>query len=238
MEKHLSLIKNDLARTEKRRLPRFPFCYLTFKPEHNSRNVFEVMDISYSGMKIALKLGEHGLSCGESLSGNIHWSKSQAKIEATVVWVDKNLVGVEFTQNPVVKNSLNQMLSVKNIVAHLKPLHQNNLGMNLPVNLKIWLRADGPIELFVWQHKNGEISRFQFIMLTSVIEWSDGEGLSSGVVKAKKSFETPLLSEDEFIFDMDKVLDLDKVAFASALTREIDSDLLSSDVKAFIGLKL
>jgi hypothetical protein len=55
MPKHLQLVESDFETIEKKKLPRFPFCYLTFKPHDYQEHVFEVRDISHSGMQLELK---------------------------------------------------------------------------------------------------------------------------------------------------------------------------------------
>ena len=74
MERHLNLVKSDFERLEKRILPRFPICYLTFKAsEEGSNRVFEVKDISDTGMQLALRDGEHSIEKGSSIKGTIRW---------------------------------------------------------------------------------------------------------------------------------------------------------------------
>ena len=72
MERRFNLIKSDFEKHEKRVLPRFPFCYLTFKSDETSR-VYEVKDISYTGMQLALKDDEHNFKEDSALKGHIHW---------------------------------------------------------------------------------------------------------------------------------------------------------------------
>ncbi len=63
MLRQFNLIKNDAALREKRVLPSFPFCFMIFRPVQKSGNnhthVYEVKDISHSGMQLALKDGIH-----------------------------------------------------------------------------------------------------------------------------------------------------------------------------------
>ena len=58
MARHLNLVQSDFEQLEKIVFPRFPFCYLTFKCDEYDTHVFEVKDISQTGMQLALKNGE------------------------------------------------------------------------------------------------------------------------------------------------------------------------------------
>jgi hypothetical protein len=236
MERHLNLIKSDFISDEKRKLPRFPFCYLVFKSKSN--RVFEIKDISFSGMQIALKSGDHELKVGDTLGGEIHWAKSQVSIVGKVVWANPQALGVEFPKTSKVLDSLDQLLSVQNIVANLKPLHREEFGLELPANLKYWLRADGPIELFIWKHADGELARFQLILMENFVEWQDGKGVTSGRTKSKRSLETPLWSEDEFVFEFDQQIDINKIQFARSVIANIAEELLPKNVIDFLSLKL
>jgi hypothetical protein len=236
MERHLNLVKSDFVADEKRKLPRFPFCYLVFKSKSN--RVFEIKDISFSGMQIALKSGEHNYKVGDTLGGDIHWANSQVNILGKVVWANSLNLGVEFPKTTKVLDSLDQLLSIQNIVTNLKPLHREEFGLELPANLKYWLRADGPIELFIWKHADGELSRFQLILMENFVEWQDGKGVCSGRTKSKRSLETPLLSEDEFIFEFDQQIDINKIQFARSVITNIAEDLLPKSVINFLSLKL
>ena len=78
MERHLNLIKTDFEQTEKRIFPRFPFSYLTFKSSNDGANkhVFEIKDISYTGMQLCLKDGGHDFTPGNTIGGTVHWQKA------------------------------------------------------------------------------------------------------------------------------------------------------------------
>lgn len=239
MHRHLNLIKSDYAQREKRKLPRFPFCYLTFKSNAiESNHVFEVKDISFSGMQIALKNGEHGHAQGDLLSGKIHWSKSEVEISGKIVWSNESHLGIEFPKTQKVQNELQELLSIENIVSKLRPLHREEYALDLPINLKYWLRADGPIELFVWQHGHGELAKVQLILMENFVEWQDGVGLATGKTFSKRSLETPLNAEDEFEFELDSQIDLDKLDFAKRFMAAVGEDLLPQKVIDFIRFKL
>ena len=57
MERHLSLIKTDYQEMEKRVFPRFPFGLMMFRESSSEKKVFEVKDISLTGMQISIKDG-------------------------------------------------------------------------------------------------------------------------------------------------------------------------------------
>ena len=99
MERHLNLIKTDFEQTEKRIFPRFPFSYLTFKADSTSseRNVFEIKDISYTGMQLCLKDGGHDFTPGRQINGTVHWQKASLDTIGTVKWVSGSRIGVEFS---------------------------------------------------------------------------------------------------------------------------------------------
>lgn len=100
----------------------------------------------------------------------------------------------------------------------MRPIHNSGLEMEMPSNLKYWLRADGPAEIFVWHHNDGEVSRFQVILLDRFLEWEDGKGLKTGEVMGKKDLDTPLVQEDEFLFRFNDQIDEDILSFARALS--------------------
>ena len=205
MDNHLILIKNDDYKVEKRILPRFPFSYLTFKgSKRGLDHVFEVVDISFTGMQIALKAGNHTYAIDEEIEGIIHWRKVYLKVKGTVKWLKEEHLGVGFSKTKGLKKSVQDFLSVDNIVASMWPVHETEWGLGLPCNLKYWLRADCPVEIFVWQHKDGELSRFQMVMIDSFVEWEDGKGVRTGAILGHRNLETPLSWEDEFTLKMDE----------------------------------
>lgn len=240
MDRHLNLIKNETSTEEKRVLPRFPFCYLTFKLKDEKGEIsraFEVKDISFTGMRIELKNGDIGLNKKDEVSGTLHWSGVNSDIGGRVVWISGNQLGVEFIKNPRVEENIKTFLSIENIVKQMKPLHQTELGLELPANLKYWLRADGPMEIFVWCHSDGELSKIQFVFMDIFVEWEDGQGLKSGVVTQKKSLDTPLINEDEFTFQIDEPFDEAKLQFASKVTSLLTDKHMTQDAISFLKRK-
>lgn len=235
MERQFNLIKNDLGKHEKRVLPRFPFCYLTFKSQ---KQVFEVKDISFSGMQMALKNGTVNYKSGDKLTGTIHWIGKELNLEGQVVWVTDHRAGVEFTHNPSFDKQIQDFLSVKNISQSFKPLHKANIGLEIPARLKYWLRGDGPMEIFVWQHGDGELSKFQILLMEHFVEWEDGQGLKTGRALSKRNMDTPLITEDEYLFAIDDENDQSKVNFALEVLKNIPAGHLNPEVTEFLRLKM
>jgi hypothetical protein len=235
---HLSLVKSGTEVLEKRTFPRFPFSFLTFKALHNDENrVFAVRDINYQGMQLTLKNGGHQYRVGDLLTGALHWKKVSTNVEGKVVWVKGERLGVSFEETKT-QEDLKSFLCVDNIVASFRPLHKEELGIELPSNLMCWLQADGPMEIFVWRHTDGEISGFHIILMDTFIEYVDGKGLRSGVIPASRDVETPLNSEEEFEFLVDEKLDQDKLNFAREIIKNIPENFCSDKTRDFLSLKV
>jgi hypothetical protein len=192
MERRFNLIKSDFEKHEKRILPRFPFCYLTFKADDTSR-VYEVKDISHTGMQLSIKDDQHTFAEEGSVKGSIHWLGKNLDIAGTVKWVTSNRMGVEF-----------------------------------------WLRSDGPVELFIWQHGDGEIAKIQILFMETFVEWEDGAGLKTGRTLSKRNVDSPLINEDEWIFKLDSGIDEEKLARVKDLVNLISDELLPSEMKTFL----
>ena len=247
MGRHLNLVQSDFEKLEKRVLPRFPFCYLTFKEERrmdsgnngqDNFHVFEVKDISHSGMQLALKSEESGKTAGEDLAGEIHWLGKSLKVAGKVKWAKENRLGIEFANLPKLRDEVNQFLNVEHFARSLKPLHKEELGLELPPKLKYWLRADGPVEIFVWRHNDGELAKFQILIMENFIEWKDARGIETGRVISKRDIDTPLISEDEFVFKPDAGIDDEKVEKARKLVSLVEPDFLGADAIDFLLMKL
>jgi len=238
MSRHLNLVKSDLEQLEKKVFPRFPFCYLTFKSSQYDTHVFEVKDISQTGMQLSLKNGEHPLKESEQIHGVLHWGKNKLEISGDVKWTTDKRLGVEFSNKPSLRTNVTDFLSVENFASSLKPIHKMDYGVELPARLKFWLRSDGPVELFVWKHNDGELSRFELLIMENYIEWADGQGLKTGRILSKRDIDTPLINEDEFVFKIDEVIDDEKIELCQTLIKEFDPELITSDTLDFIKLKL
>lgn len=238
MDRSFSLIKTGYQDVEKRVFPRFPFTYLTFKGTESDAKVFEVKDISFTGMQLCLKDGGHGYQEGNDLSGSLHWRNACLDINGIVQWVSGQRIGIRFSEDKKLNENLQEFLSIDNILSRMRPVEQGVLGLELPANLKCWLQADGPVEVFVWQHSDGEISKFQILMMESFIEYQDGKGLKTGRVMTKRDMDTPLMTEDEFVFEMDEGLDMNKLQFAKDIVEALPNEYLSNSVEEFLRLKL
>ncbi|MFY7992138.1 MAG: PilZ domain-containing protein [Bacteriovoracaceae bacterium] len=236
MERRFSLIKSDFEKHEKRILPRFPFCYLTFKSEQSAR-VLEVKDISLTGMQIRLK-EELNWAIDEGISGTIHWLGRALPVQGNVKWVTNNRLGIEFVKKQDQLTKIQNFLSFDEIVKNLKPLHKVESGLELPARLKYWLRSDGPVELFVWQHADGELSKFQILLMENFLEWEDGAGLKTGRILSKRNIDTPLINEEELVFKIDQDIDLTKVGSVKELVGQLPGALLSQEVQHFLMRQL
>lgn len=237
MERRFNLIKSDFEKHEKRVLPRFPFCYLTFKSDDNSR-VFEIKDISHTGMQLALKDDGHEFKEDSALRGHIHWLGKNLDISGTVKWHTKHRIGVEFLKKRDVLEKIEDFLQMEQMVKRLKPLHKVSEGLEIPARLKFWLRCDGPVEVFVWQHGDGEMAKAQILFMETFVEWEDGMGLKSGRILSKRNVDSPLLTEDEWVFQMDQDVDVKKLERVKQLISHITDDLLPSEVKTFLARQL
>lgn len=238
MTKHLNLVESDFETLEKRILPRFPFCYLTFKCAQSSDHVFEVKDISYSGMQLSLKDGTHDINKDQKINGKINWSGQVLELSGNVAWSTDMRLGVEFSTSQSSREAIEQFLEVGKLSHHLKPVHLVDYGVEMPARLKFWLRADGPVELFVWQHNDGELAKFQILIMENFVEWEDVVGLKTARVISKRDVDTPLINEDEIVFKIDPALDDHKISRAGDLIKGISEESLPSHVLAFIKMKL
>lgn len=237
MDRRFNLIKSDFEKHEKRVLPRFPFCYLTFKSDDTSR-VYEVKDISHTGMQISLKEEVHIFEADSVLKGSIHWLGKNLDIAGTVKWSTSKRLGVEFLKRREVIEKVQDFLDIKEIIKRLKPLHKVDGGLEIPPRLKYWLRSDGPVEIFVWQHGDGEIAKIQVLFLEVFVEWEDGSELKTGRILSKRNVDSPLLSEDEWVFKIDQDLDGEKLKKVKELISLIPHDLLPAEAQTFMVRQL
>jgi hypothetical protein len=235
---HLNLVQSDFEQLEKKVFPRFPFCYLTFKCDEYDTHVFEVKDISQTGMQLALKNGEHNISEEKKINGTINWAGISLEVACEVKWTTQNRLGVEFSHKPSHRESINAFLSVQNFAKSLKPIHKMEFGFDVPPKLKYWLRSDGPVEVFVWQHSNGEFAQFEILMMENYIQWKDGAGLKTARIMSKRDVDTPLITEDEFVIKVDPVIDDSKIDLACTLINEMDPSLLTDQTVDFMKMKL
>jgi hypothetical protein len=237
MERRFNLIKSDFEKHEKRVLPRFPFCYLTFKADETSR-VYEIKDISHTGMQISLKDNGHQFSADAGLKGSIHWLGKSLDIAGTIKWSTANRLGVEFHKKREIMEKVQDFLQMEELVKRLKPVHKLDEGLEIPARLKYWLCSDGPVEIFVWQHGDSEIAKFQILFMEIFVEWEDGAGLKTGRILSKRNVDSPLLSEDEWMFQIDANISEEKLGRTKRLVNLVSDKLLPFDAKSFITRQL
>lgn len=238
MNRHLNLVESDFEHLEKRILPRFPFCFLTFKRSNEDSHAFEVKDISNSGMQLCLKMGIHKLKEGDAICGFLRWGQRELEIQGHIKWATKMRLGVEFSNGASARDEVNQFLKLEHIAKMLKPVHKLDYGIEIPAMLKYWLRSDGPVELFIWLHPHGELARFQILIMENFVEWEDGIGIKTARVISKRDRDTPLISEDEFVFQIDPQNDEEKIFKATTLVGHLESEHLTADVIEFLKIKL
>ncbi|QDK41555.1 hypothetical protein DOM21_08835 [Bacteriovorax stolpii] len=238
MERHLSLIKTDYQELEKRVFPRFPFGFMIFKEASGAKMVFEVKDISLTGMQLSFKDGTHDYKVGSKIEGELHWRGINVSIKARIQWVREASLGLAFDSSISFEEKMRSFLSFDNIVSHIKPLHKTDMSIDLPNNLMFWLKADGVLDLYVWEHASAGISRFQILMMEHFIEWEEGVGLKTGRVMTQRDLDTPLSLEDEFVFQIDDSAVAEKIEMALGVVRKISDDHLPTDAKEFLIYKL
>lgn len=232
---HLKLVENAPNPFEKRKIPHFPFSFLTFKNLGKSSNqVFEVREISLTGTQLLLKDGKLDLVPGQEIEGELHWKGKSLKVKGSVVWVRDRRLGVLFNN----KFGLSEFLKIENVIDAMQALHKNSLNIEYPSNLKYWLHSDGPVEILIWDHQDGEWSEFQIVYFKNLIEWIDGSGVKTGVVLTRRNSETSVFEEEEFLFQIDRETDSAKIKDIFPLLDQIPNDFLPSDVINFLKLKL
>jgi len=234
----LNLIKNPNADFEKRILPRFPLTLMTFRADQFEGHSFEVRDISYSGMQLVLKDGSHGLCIGDNISGVLMWAGQKLKMKGSVRWCDRKKIGLMFdTTNGLVKDVKN-FLGTDILASRMRPLHNGAFEMEIPSDLKYWLKSDGPAELFVWQHRDGELARFQFILMDKLIEWVDGTGLRTGKVVRNQEVEAPHAYQEELDFHIDQSPCLESLTMAKNILSKISATSLPKEAVDFLTIKM
>ena len=159
-------------------------------------------------------------------------------IKAKIQWVREASLGISFDTSISFEEKMRSFLSFENVVAHIKPLHRSELAIELPNNLKYWLKADGVLDLFVWEHTTEGVSRFQILFMEQFIEWEEGLGIKTGKVMTQRDLETPLSLEDEFTFQIDNSVNTEKVEMALGVVRKISPDHLPLEAREFLVYKL
>ena len=189
-------------------------------------------------MQLGLKMGNHQLKNSDAIHGHIRWGNRELEINGHVKWTTDMRLGVEFSTGASSRTEVEEFLRLEHIAKMMKPVHKLDYGVEIPAMLKYWLRADGPVEVFVWLHPHGELARFQIVMMENFVEWQDGKGLTTARVISKRDIDTPLISEGEFVFQLDPQNDEDKIFKATTLVSHLSTDVMTSDVIQFLKIKL
>ncbi|MEI8346000.1 MAG: PilZ domain-containing protein [Pseudomonadota bacterium] len=242
MERHFDLIKNTANNVEKRLFPRFPFYYLLFKDnKKGEERIFEVQDISITGMQLGLKDGAHNHQQGDRLEGTLYWKGQSIEICGEVKWGVGLRLGILFDPKAQkLQQHLKEFFSPENVVKNLRlvSLESDTSQMEYPSNLKYWIHAGRAMEIFIWKHLDGELSRFQILFLKEFVEWEDGKGLFTGKILNSRCHDTPLTSEDEFVLSMDEGVDQEKMEWARHIIAHIPGEVLPTDAINFLKVKL
>ena len=70
------------------------------------------------------------------------------------------------------------------------------------------------------------------------MEWEDGQDLKTGRILSKRNVDSPLLSEDEWVFKMDPDADVEKLNKVKELIGLIPQEQLPTEVKTFMVRQL
>ena len=237
----LSLIKNDRIR-EKRVVPRFPLKTMAWKCESISSHALLVKDISYTGMQIGCAGEVERLIIGETYKGILKWGGDHLELKGKVRWVKNEqgstVFGVEFDTSNGLAVELKNFLRIGQISKRMRLINRDDFSVETPSDLKYWLKSDGPGEIFFWQHRDGEFSKIQLLILDKLIEWIDGEGLKTGLLVENRNIESPLSPKEEILFDMDEQIDLESLQLARDLISDLPNELIPDNVMQFLRRKV
>lgn len=211
MERQLNLVGNLKKSQEKRQLPRFPLCYLTFKLD-GAEHVFEVKNISYSGMQLTNpEKNVSSFKVGDNLKGTISWHGRKDQLKGSVKWIKDANMGIAFENAS--KDKIENFLSLEQIANNLRPAHLYQKSVTIPADLSYWVRSDGPVDVCVWKYAHNEAyQKFQVVLMDTIVEWVDGIGVRTGQVFTKRNLETPLFDEDEIVIEFDNRVDQSKLS--------------------------
>lgn len=247
MEKHLNLIKNTEDSIEKRVFPRFPFQALHFRPQNNCKDQFtplEISNISSTGMKISGVVSENIFQHSQQLEGEILGRGIKIPVHGKIVWAREYKNGwewgVEFCSKTQSAQLFGDLFSLQKAAQQLRSVHScaQESDFILPGDLKYWLKGDGTVEVFIWQHPDGEFSRFHILFFNTMVEWEDGKGLKTAELLDHRERETPLSPEDEFTFSFDHTPCREKIASTLKLVEMISPSVLPENASDFLCLKL
>lgn len=239
MERQLELITN-VKKIEKRLLPRYPISTLLFKDSSkNASHVYEVIDISLSGMQLHCKDSDYikNYTEGDHLEGELRWKGKEIFIYGQVRWINSLNMGIEFDSLRTPLSERTSFFSIDNFICSLKHVPRDDIN-HYPRDLKYWLRSDGPLEVFVWEHRDREIQRFQIVYLDDFLEWEDGVGIRTGKIIGKKRIETPLTIEDEVTLNIDHSLRVGVFDISKRVLDSISEKLISPRISELMRIKL
>ncbi len=237
MDRKLSLIKSTEKVHEKRVFPRFPIGLMIFKDQEKNLS-FEVKDISLTGMQLEFKDGACQYTVGSEVFGTLHWRSDEMSLQSVVQWVRENRLGLRFPEDGASVNTLKSFLSLDNIVSHIRAIHENPIGVEMPNGLKYWLKADGVLEIFVWEAPRSGISKFHILFMENFLEWTEGVGLRTGSVLTQRNLETPLTLEDEMVFEADELVDDEKIHLGKRILGAINPEHIHHADREFLLYKL
>ncbi len=241
MPRNLSLVKNreETSTTQSLFIPRFPFGRLVFKGSKDQDcHAFEVCHLTPRGMHLQLKDGGHSYHSNEFLEGKIHLFDQEIEIIGDVVWVQGPHLGLEFRQENQHPDFYKKLFDYKTLLLGMRCLTDSELPYEIPVNLKYWLRSDGLIEIFIWDHRDGEVSKIQMIFLDNYLEWKDALGIRTAKILGKREHETPLNDQDELVLTFHDGFNEEIVRDASSIIKEIQENILPENIHNFIKRKL
>ncbi len=234
----LALLKNqtEFEEVEKRVFPRFPVGSLILKTE--DQQLWQVKDISYTGLQMA-----HHQACpyghGETVKADLSWNGEHCAISGTVQWSSAHRAGIVFSDES--QQKIRHFLKLEKIAKNLKSLAKDDFVqemVQIPSHLAYWLATDGPVEVFVWRHPRGHgYSKFQCLILDTIVEWRDGLGLRTGKIVNKRDVETPLHSEDEIFFSFDQEVNSHRYQLAQSLIQAIPEQYQANREYEFLASK-
>ena len=159
-------------------------------------------------------------------------------MKGTVRWADRKRVGLMFDTTNGLAGEVKDFLSTDILASRMRPLHDGTFDMDIPGDLKYWLKSDGPAEVFVWQHRDGELSRFQFLLMDKLIEWVDGTGVRTGHVVRHHDADAPLSYEEEIDFHLDPTPCTESLEMAKQILSKLSDKALPKLAAEFLMLKM
>ena len=104
-----------------------------------------------------------------------------------------------------------------------------------PPSRQRWFQGPDGCDLFLWYRAPGGLSQIQLTFLKRVVEWTDGEGVSTGNLKSFNP-RTPHDDQSRLVFDRDADQETLRLARA-VLERAAVDEVTLSLVRGKLGLK-